>query len=146
MALGHKRQEKVFLVITGSSNKSVHLVEIFLFKKIQIRRVPMEHHNVFQVGRQIVAAVLIDLDNFYRDAEFGKLFGQIIAGFPSADDHDLLEIRIFAAFVNLRVQFHDRDPLSDYIQPVFRLNDRIPMGNDDFSVPGDSGDQHIVQD
>ena len=132
--LGDQCQKQVFLVKARSSNKSIHLVQVFFFKKGCIRGISVEYHDIVQMSGKVIAAFLALFYNLYGNAEFSQFSCKVVSGLSAAYNHNLLEVCVFSSFVNLLVQLDDFRFFSNQIKGVVLINDGFAVRNDDFAV------------
>jgi len=92
---------------------------------------------------KVLTSCLVPFDYLYRHIEFGQHFSKKKSCFSSSDDHHFLKIGIFSFFMDLRVELHDRFSFSYDIKLIFREYFTVAVRYDDFSISGNSNDQHI---
>ena len=94
----------------------------------------MKYHDVFEVSRQIVAPFFLSFDYFYCSTEFGEHLREVESCFTAAYYHDLLQVCIFAALVDFRIESQDRAFFTDDIYEILGFDDFFSVRDYDFSI------------
>ncbi len=106
----------------------------------------MEHHDVIQMSGKIAASFHAFFNQLDGNTELRKLFSQIKSGLSAADNHNLLQIGVFAFLVYSFVQLDNLIFFPDDVKVIFFSDFIVTVRNDDLAVSGNGSNEHIWHD